>query len=82
MTKLRLGTVSGLSGPPPDVENGNFNCNDVLGDVEIDNMPGPGYLKAKVLKDKDGELVDKKGRLINGRGYRIDSFGNVLNLKD
>jgi hypothetical protein len=77
VTKLRLGNVSGLSGPPPDVENGNFNCNDVLGDVDIDQM-----LKAKVLRDKDGELVDKKGRLINGRGYRVDSFGNVLNLKD
>lgn len=76
-TKLRLGNVSGLSGPPPDVENGNFNCNDVLGDVDIDHM-----LKAKVLRDKDGDLVDKKGRLINGRGYRVDSFGNVLNLKD
>ena len=62
---------------PLDPEIGNFNSNDVLGDVSMDENQ-----TVKVITDKNGDLVDKVGRSVNSRGYRIDSFGNVLNLKD
>jgi hypothetical protein len=54
-----------------------FELNDIMGEFEIDDAGN--YI---IERGEKGELLDSQGRPVNKRGYLVDKFGNVINMRD
>jgi hypothetical protein len=54
-----------------------FELNEIMGEFEIDDAGN--YI---IERGEQGELLDSAGRPVNKRGYLVDKFGNVINVKD
>jgi hypothetical protein len=54
----------------------DFELADIMGDFEIDDLGN--FI---ILRGEKSELLDKKERRVNRRGYLVDRFGNVINIK-
>lgn len=54
-----------------------FNIKRVQGEFDVDQQGKPILNK----NPKGNGFVDKKGRAVNERGYLIDTFGNVIDIR-
>lgn len=55
------------------LEKYNFNPHNIRGEFDLDQDDRP-----KIIKKKNGDMVDKKGKRVNRQGYLEDKYGNII----
>jgi len=72
----RIRNKKGLKKSNHKRELPEFELADIMGEFEIDDLGN--FI---IIRGDRGELLDKRERKVNRRGYLIDRFGNVINVK-